>query len=94
MPCIDWKTYLPKFKYEEGDDVALHLIKFHIHSHKLKIEWNEDCLMKMFMSNLEGKERSWYEILLDTSLYSLEDFHLAFYENYKKSYPSLSLFEK
>jgi hypothetical protein len=55
MPCIDWQTYLPKFKDEEGDDVALHLIKFHMHTHKLKVKFHEDCLMKMFMATLEGK---------------------------------------
>ena len=32
MPHIDWQSCLPKFKDEEGDDVALHLIKFHMHS--------------------------------------------------------------
>ena len=78
--CIYWKTYLPKFKYKEGDDATLHLIKFHMHSHKLKVEWHEYCLMNMFMDTLEGNERSWYEILPTSILYSLEDFHSAFYE--------------
>jgi hypothetical protein len=32
MPCIDWQTHFPKFKDEEGDDVSLHLVKFHMHS--------------------------------------------------------------
>ena len=58
MSHIDWQSYLPKLKDEEGDDVALHLIKFHMHSCKLKVEWHEDCLMKMFMATLEGKTRS------------------------------------
>ena len=61
MPHIDWQSCLPKFKDEKGDDAALHLIKFHMHSRKLKVEWHEDCLMKIFMDTLEGKTRSWYE---------------------------------
>ena len=93
IPCIDWKTSFPKFKDEEGDDASLHLIKFHMHSHKLNVEWYEDCLMKMFMATLEGNARSWYESLLASSLYSLEYFHLTFYENYKESHSCLSLFE-
>jgi hypothetical protein len=62
MPCIDWKTYLPRFKYQEGDDVDLHLIKFHMHICKLKV-YHEDCLMKMVMVTFEGKARSRYEKL-------------------------------
>ena len=93
IPCIDWQTCLPKFKDEEGDVVAVHLIKIHMHIYKLGVEFKEDYLMKMFKASLEGKEISWYEILPVASLYSLEYFHSAFYENYKESYPSLSLFE-
>ena len=78
IPCIDWKTYVPKFKDEEGDDVALHLIKFHMHSHKINVKWNEYSLMKMFMATLEGKERSWYGSFPTASLYSLEYFHSTF----------------
>lgn len=51
-----------------------------MHSHKLKFEWHEDYLMKMFMVTFEGKERSWYEKLLASSLYSLKDFHIVFFE--------------
>jgi len=79
------------FKYEKGDNVALHLIKFHMHIRKLKVELHEDCLMKMFMATLEGKERSWYEKLPPTSIYSLKDFHIVFFEHFKESYPSLLL---
>ena len=93
IPCIDWKTCLPKFKDEEGDVIALHLIKIHMHIYKLGVEFKEDFLMKMFMVTLEGKARSWYEILPVASLYSLEYFHSTFYENYKESHLSLSLFE-
>jgi hypothetical protein len=84
MPCIDWKTYFPKFKHEEGDDVSFHLIKFHMHIHKLQVELHEYFRMKMFMATLEGKEILWYEKLRAASLYSRQDFHMVFYENYKE----------
>ena len=49
---INWQTHLPKFKDEKGDNVALHLVKFNIHIHRLGVEFLEDCLMKMFMATL------------------------------------------
>ena len=61
-----------------------------MHFHKLKVEWHEDCLMKMFMVTFEKKARSWYEQLLVSSLYS-KDFHTVFFKNYKESFPSLLL---
>jgi hypothetical protein len=65
---------LPKFKDEEGGDVALHLIKFHMHVHKLKVKFCEDFLINMFMEALEGKSRSCYEKLPPTSISSLKYF--------------------
>ena len=47
--------------------------------------------MNSFMATLEGKAWYWYEILLNGSLYSLVDFHVAFYEMYKECHPSLLL---
>jgi len=93
MPYIDWQTYLSKFKDEERDDVDLHLIKFHMHSRKLKVKWHEYCLMNIFMATLEGKARSWYENFPHASLYSLKYFHTILYENDRESYPSLLLVE-
>jgi hypothetical protein len=91
MPCIDWKTYFPRFKDEKGDNASLHLVKFHMHVHKLWVQFHEYCLMKMSMATLERKEKQWYENLLFACLYSLQDFHIVFFENYKGSYPSLLL---
>ena len=54
---IDWKTYLPKFIYGNENEDILHLIKFFWNIHKLGIRFHEDCLMKIFMATLEGKER-------------------------------------
>ena len=93
MPSIDWLTHLPKFNDGEGDDAALHLIKFHMHVRKLKVEWHEDCLMKMFMASLEGKARSWYEKLPVASIWSSKDFHAVFRQHFEESCPLLSLVE-
>jgi hypothetical protein len=71
----------------------LHLIKFHMHICRLGVEFHEDCLMKMFMDTLEGKERLWYEGLKPCSLYSLKDFHITFFKYYGESDPSFLVFE-
>ena len=62
-----------------------------MHVHSLKVQFPEDCLMKMFMATLEGKAQSWYEIFPNGSLYSLADFHNELYEMYKECHPSLLL---
>jgi hypothetical protein len=61
MPHVNWLNYLPLFKDKKGDDVVMHLFKFHLHIRKLGVKFPEDCLMKMFMETLEDKARSWYE---------------------------------
>jgi hypothetical protein len=35
IPHIDWQKYFPKFKDGKGNDVALHLIIFHMHICKM-----------------------------------------------------------
>jgi hypothetical protein len=93
LPRIDWQTYLQKFKYKKGDDAALHLVKFHMHIHRLRVEFPEDFLMKMFMATLKERERLWYERLLLASIYSLEYFYSVFCKKYEESYPSIVLVE-
>jgi hypothetical protein len=93
IPHIDWQKYFPKFKDGKGNDVALHLIRFHMHICKLGVEFHEDCLMKMFMATLEGKARLWYEGLKPGSLYSLKYFHITFFKHYGESNPSFLVFE-
>ena len=41
LPHIEWQSYFPKFRDQEGDDVALHLVKFHMHILKLRVEFHE-----------------------------------------------------
>lgn len=93
LPRIDWQANLPKFKEEKEDDVAIHLISFHMHIHRLRVDFFEDCLNKMFMETLEEREILWYDRFLPASIYSLEDFYSSFCENYKESYPSIELVE-
>ena len=93
MPQINWIKNLPIFQDEKFDDLLSHLIKFHKHVWRLKVEWHEDCLMKMFMETLEGKVRNWYQWLEPGILFSLKDFHNDFYKRYIGYFPSLSLAE-
>ena len=79
IPQVNSQRNIPIFQDEDVDDALLHLIKFHVHAWKLKVEWHEDCLMKMFMKTLEGKSRKWYKGLDPGSLFSLKDFHKVFY---------------
>lgn len=93
MPSSDWLTYLPFFKDQKGDDVVVHLLRFHMHIRKLKIKFHEDCRMKFFMETLEEKVRSWYENLPTPNICSLKNFHTIFCEKYKGGYPSLLLIQ-
>lgn len=91
MPSVDCKTYFPKFRDQKGRDVAIQLVKFHMHVRRLKVQFHEDFLMKMFKATLEEKVRYWYEILPNGCLYSLRYFHVVSYERYKENHPSLLL---
>lgn len=71
--------------------MALHLVRFHMHIHKLKVDITEDCLMEIFLATLEGEAQSWYENFPVACIYCLKDFHDMFIERYKESYPSLNL---
>lgn len=78
IPRIDWQTGLPKFKDQGMDDAGLHLVKFHLHIHKLGVYFLEDCLMNMFMATLEEDTRSWYKNLPPACVYSLKYFHTIY----------------
>lgn len=74
IPKVDWQRNLPTFKDDDRKDVALHLVRFHIHIRKLKVDFLEDFLMKIFMATLEGEARSWYESFPPACIYYLKDF--------------------
>ena len=69
IPKVDWQRNLPTFKDDDRKDAALHLVRFHMHIHKLKVDFPEDCLMKIFMATLEGEARSWCESLPPACIY-------------------------
>ena len=82
---------MPTFNDDGKKDAALHLVRFHMHIRKFKIDFREDCLMKIFLATLEGEAQSWYESLPHACIYCLKDFHAMFIERYQASYPSLNL---
>ena len=75
----------------KGDDDVLHLVKFHIHAHKLIVQSPEYCMIKTFMATLEEQARSCYDGFPPGCIYSLVDFHMMFYENFKEEHPYLML---
>jgi hypothetical protein len=77
MPCVDRSIHLPIFKDEKKDDVGLHLIKFHIHVCRLRVEFPEDCLMKMFMETLEDYLRRPFMLTLVVALFKK---HYSFHD--------------
>ena len=83
MPKVEWQRNLPMFKNVKGNDVALHLVRFHMHVRRLKIAFPKDFLMKIFMATLENEARSWYESLPPASIYCLKYIHTTFFERYK-----------
>ena len=91
MPKVYWQRNFSMFKNVKGNDVALHLVRFHMHVLRLKIDFPEDYLMKIFMATLEDEARSWYESLPLACIYCLKEFHTIFFERYKESCPSLIL---
>lgn len=91
IPKVDWSRNLPTFKDDGKKDAALHLVRFHMHIRKLKVDFPEDCLMKIFLATLEGEAQSWYDNLPQACIYCLKDFHALFIERYQASYPSLNL---
>ena len=93
IPIVYWLTYLPILKYEKKDNAALHLVRFHMHVHKFRVEFLEHCVMKMFMATLKDEARTLYEGLYSGSLFSMKYFHRMFFEHYEKSHYYLSLLQ-
>ena len=79
IPKVDLSRNLPTFNDDDRKDAALHLVRFHMHIRKLKVDFPEDFLMNIFMATLEGEARSWYESLPPTCTYCLKDFHAMFF---------------
>ena len=94
VPTIDeWGDFIPRFKENDDDNPAHHVIKFHQYMDQLGIH-HEDVLMKMFRYSLDGCARQqWYMNIPPSSISSLKDFHDAFYSYCKRIYPAKCLSE-
>ena len=55
IPKVYWQMNFPMFKDDDRNDSALHLVRFHMHTRKLKVDFPEYFLMKIFMATLEGE---------------------------------------
>jgi hypothetical protein len=74
----EWERSIPRFRGEEWEVPAEHLLDFHDFIHRLQIV-HEDVQIKLFRFSLEGIARDWYRSLPVASISSLADFHAAFH---------------
>jgi hypothetical protein len=87
-----WGDCLPRFIEANDDNLAKHLMGFHLCMHQLSI-FQEDVLMKMLLTYLEEDAQIWYRYLLVVCIHSLKDFHRLFHSRYKRRYPIEIIFE-
>lgn len=93
VPPMDiWGEYLPIFREKKEDNPLNQLIRFHQCMVQLNIH-DEYVLMKMFMYSLEGDAHEWYRSLPSYSIYSLKEFHIAFYHRCEKYFSQELLLE-
>ena len=74
----EWECNIPRFRGEDWEVPAEHLLDFHDRIHRLQIV-HEDVQIKLFGYLLEGIDRDWYRSLPIASIISLADFHVAFH---------------
>jgi hypothetical protein len=74
----EWENSIPRFRGEEWEVPAEHLLDFHDFIHRLQIV-HEDVQIKLFGFSLEGIARDWYWSLPIASIISLADFHAVFH---------------
>jgi hypothetical protein len=92
VPARDeWENSLPRFRGEEWEVPAEHLLDFHDYMHRLQIV-HEDVQIRLFCFSLEGIARDWYRSLPNASVSSLADFHVAFHVFCKDHFPADLLF--
>jgi hypothetical protein len=83
----EWENSLPRFRGEEWEVPAEHLLDFHDYMHRLQVV-HEDVQIRLFYFSLEGIARDWYRSLPYASINSLEDFHAAFHVFCKDHFPN------
>jgi hypothetical protein len=92
VPARDeWENSLPRFRGEEWEVPAEHLLDFHDYMHRLQVV-HEDVQIRLFCFSLEGIARDWYRSLPNASVSSLADFHAAFHVFCKDHFPADLLF--
>jgi hypothetical protein len=74
----EWENSLPRFRGEEWEVPAEHLLDFHEFIDRLEIV-HEDVKIKSFKFSLEGIALDWCRSLPDASINSLAEFHSAFH---------------
>jgi hypothetical protein len=74
----EWENSLPRFRGEDWEVPAEHLLDFHDCIHRLQVV-HEDVQIWLFCFSLEGIARDWYWSLPIASISSLADFHAAFH---------------
>jgi hypothetical protein len=70
----EWENSLPKFRGEEWEVPAEHLLDFHEFINRLEIV-HDDVQIKLFKFSLEEIALDWCRSLPDASVSSLADFH-------------------
>jgi hypothetical protein len=83
----EWENSLPRFRGEEWEVPAEHLLDFHDYMHRLQVV-HEDVQIRLFCFSLEGIARDWYQSLPIASISSLADFHAAFHVFCKGIFPA------
>jgi hypothetical protein len=83
----EWENSLPKFRGEEWEVPAEHLLDFHEFINRLEIV-HDDVQIKLFKFSLEGIALDWCRSLPDASVSSLADFHAAFHVFCKDHFPA------
>jgi hypothetical protein len=89
----EWESSLPKFRGEEWEVPAEHLLDFHDFIHRLHIV-HEDVQIKIFRYSLEGISHDWCRSLPIASIISLTGFHATFNSFCKEYFSAEHLLEE
>jgi hypothetical protein len=87
----EWENSLPRFRGEDWEVPAEHLLDFHDYIHRLQVV-HEDVQIRLFCFSLEGIARDWYRSLPIASINSLAEFHAAFHLFCKEIFSANLLF--
>jgi hypothetical protein len=88
----EWEGCIPRFRGEDWEVPAEHLLDFHDFIYHLQI-MHEDVHINIFRYSLEGKAREWCRSLSAACIQSLKYFHIAFNNYCKQGYGDDLLYE-